>query len=215
MADLLTMIDNFASLDSTLWSLAYGSYSVTGGRGRVVTDSNFSGFQTAKTWSMAVGSSVYVRAYPDTVAGSGATESYTGFRIIRSSPDGTDVGFNYTAMNNTLVFESRVGYFESGPPFITYDPVNHAFWRLYRSTTTTLLFQTAPDDGSGNPGTWTTRRTLTLPTWITSATNLSVLLEAHRTGGSVVGYSEFDGLNGVAGAGAPANTVKGQFLQFF
>lgn len=202
--------DNFEdeSLDSVLWSLSSGGGLTreTGGRGGVLCDTGFNKIQTAFDWSMPVGSSIFVRAYPTDLAGA-TTECFNAMRFESDAQaGGTDLGIRVDVFNGNIIFESRTGHFDGSAVSIAYSATDHAWWRIYRSDSTTILMQTAPDS-SGSPGTWTTRRTLTAPAWVDGVSDISLFFEVHRNSGTS-NWFEIDNVN-FQGSAAPPPANQG------
>jgi hypothetical protein len=197
VANLSTLVDDFDdnSIGSD-WPLSYGGVSETGGRARVPCSSaSYAGYQTDTIWTF---DSVFFQI-PTFPALAGATvECYTSAWIFSAGQDaGTHVGFLGDHTTGNLYFMSRTGYVDGGAVSVTLDPATHAWWRL-RISGGNLIWETAPD-GS----TWTTRRTLATPAWLSAATDCKLLLESHRNDGTN-NFSEFDNVNVV-----PFATVEG------
>jgi hypothetical protein len=118
----------------------------------------------------------------------------------------------YDAVANLLYFESRVDYWDASRTSVAFDSTNHAWWCLNRNSTTNFRFRTAPSSGSG-PGTFTNRRTMTVPSWVNTRTDHRVILETHRNDANV-GTAFFDGVNGATSSPTYVNNAKG-FGAFF
>ena len=59
--------------------------------------------------------------------------------------------------DGSLFLQTKFGGTKQQPFIATFDPVNHAFWRLrHDAGTGNFIFETAPSNG-GAPGTWTQR----------------------------------------------------------
>jgi hypothetical protein len=186
MALISTLVDDFNDgiVDPVKWPNSFGTYSETGGRARVTCDTGFNAYSSALNWTLAE-SAVYLRGYPP-AAGGASTEAWAQI-LIKSDVGGTDLGFELRALTGELVMFSRTGYFDAGAVNIPYSATAHA-WLRVRETGGTTYWDTSPD-----AATWTNRRTLTSPTWV-SAVDLEFQLIAHRDSGTV-DYAEFDNVN--------------------
>jgi hypothetical protein len=182
-----SLVDNFNDgAISPNWGNSYGGVSETGGRARVPCGTGFAGYQTAYSWTMA-GASLFVKVVT-VPSPAGATEAYCGV-LVNGNNSGTRVGFTVKAVGGLLRMQSDSGYFDPAAVEITYDPVAHAFLRL-REDGTNLYWDTSP-----NGTTWTNRRTLATPAWITTAIDTCALdMSAHRDAGAT-DYAEFDLFN--------------------
>jgi hypothetical protein len=173
---LSTLVDNFN--DGTIgpdWGNSYGGAYESGGLAHVPCTTGFAGLQTAYSWTFA-GASIFVKVV-SVPAASTATEAYCGV-LVNSGTDGTRIGFTIK-LGSTLRMQNDVGYFDASAVEVPYDPVAHAFLRL-REDGTNVYWDTSPD-GS----TWTNRRTLASPAWITTAIDQCALdMSAHRDAGT-------------------------------
>lgn len=190
MPTLATLIDNFNDdIIGADWGNSYGGASETGGRARVPCVAGvYAGYQTAKTWRLA-GSSVYLKA-PTVPAASTAAEAQAVFSVINVT-DGTNISFNINTVAGTMRLESNVAYWDAGATVLTYSATDHLWMRL-REDGTNLYWDTSPD-GS----TWTNRRTLTTPAWITDAATIDTCaldLWSYRDAGTT-DYAEYDNVN--------------------
>lgn len=208
MPSLSTLIDNFNdNVIGPNWGNSYGGASETGGRARVPCVAGvYAGYQTAKTWRLA-GSSVYLKA-PTVPAASTAAEAQAVFSVINVT-DGTNISFNINTVAGTMRLESNVAYWDAGATVLTYSATDHLWMRL-REDGTTLYWDTSPD-GS----TWTNRRTLTTPAWITDAATIDTCaldLWSYRDAGTT-DYAEYDNVNtlsdGAVHNGAATLTADG------
>lgn len=187
MANTSTIVDNFDdnSINTGIWPNNYGTVSETGGRARVTCNTGSNGWATATTYTW---DDVYAKLYPPAVA-SATTDCY--LEMLLYSPTqaaGTDVGFYIDQVGGVFYCVSRVSYFDGSASAITYSATTHAWMRILKSGSN-ILFQTAPDGT-----TWTTRRTLAAPSWLTSASNLQLYFESGRNNGTN-NFAEFDNVN--------------------
>lgn len=166
------------------WGASYGTFSFTGGRFRIANDTNFNG---GLSWGIYQLNESYFFGQVFVAAQNGATtDCYTEIYAITTTP-GTDAGFTYDAMTGRLYFRVRVGYFDGGETFVTYNSTNHRWWRM-RVSNGTMYWDTSPDGT-----TWTQQRSTAAPAWVFDTT-LALSLNAHRNNG-VDNFSEFDNIN--------------------
>lgn len=183
-----TLVDNFNdNIIGPNWGNAYGGVSEVGGRARVpLVAGTYAGYQTGRSWTLA-GASVYFKFVTRPVASTG-TDVSCNF-LVTSSTDGTSIGFKYNAVTSKLRMQSNVAYFDGAALEITYDPVAHLWLRL-RETGGNVLWDTSPDGT-----TWTNRRTLATPAWVTSSIDTTALdFYGYRDAGTT-DYGEFDNVN--------------------
>lgn len=196
MALFSSISDNFD--DNTIgamWTNNYGGAVETAQRARVPCSSgNYAGYQTSKAYTLQ-NDSIFIELVTTPVVSTGADVNCV-FGIL-SQTDGTNLQFNYSPVTGNIRLESNVAYFDAGATTITYSAVTHR-WLRYRVTGGNLLWETAPD---GN--TWTTRRTLSTPAWVSGGTdNLGTEMFCYRDAGTA-DYSEWDNLN----IAPPVNSV--------
>ncbi|WP_032917988.1 hypothetical protein [Streptomyces rimosus] len=193
MGLISSLVDNFNdNVIGPEWGNYYGGVSEIGGRARVPCTTGFAGYQSAYQWTLA-GSSVYVQV-PTRPAASGATEAYCAF-MVNSGTDGTRIGFTINMVTTMLRMQNDVGYFDATAVEIAYSGTTH-LWLRIRETGGNVLWDTSPD-GS----TWTNRRTLATPSWVTTGIDTCALdLSAHRSSGTT-DYAEYDRVNTLSTAG--------------
>ncbi|MFD7709467.1 hypothetical protein [Streptomyces sp. NPDC059786] len=168
-------------IDPALWPVATGSPVETGGRLRIPlapgVDTNFT---TARVWKLA-GSTLTVKlaAVPAVNGSSNVAASMW----VTSTTSGTRLGWRYDALTGVLAAMSQVGFSDATPTNLTYSATDHA-WLRVRETSGTVYWETSSDGI-----TWTVRRTLATPAWITSQTH-AVDFPTTRTGGTT-GYVEW------------------------
>jgi hypothetical protein len=199
---LSTLQDNFNdNVIGPNWGNSYGGVTEVGGRARVPCTTGFAGYQTAYSWTLA-GASLFVKVTTVPTAGV-ATECYCGL-IVNSPTAGTRIGFTINTVANLLRCKNDVGYFDAGVVEIAYNPTTMAFLRL-REDGANVYWDTSPD-GS----TWTNRRTLATPAWITAAVDTCALdMSAHRDAGTA-DYAEYDMFNTLANGATHTVTGAGQ-----
>lgn len=201
MANTSTIVDNFDdnSINTGIWSANYGTPSETGGRARITCDTGYSAYATGNSYTW---DDTYAQLFPPALA-SATVECYQTMLLYSAlQPGGTDVGFYIDQTAGVFYCVSRTGYFDGTASPITYSGTTHAWMRILKSTTN-ILFQTAPDGT-----TWTTRRTLAAPAWLTAATDLQLFFECHRNNGTN-NFGEVDNVStlGVAGSATRAPIV--------
>lgn len=183
---LAELVDDFDdnTIDEGLWPNSFGDVVEVGGRARVPCTTGYAAYSSALDYRLT-GSSIYLRAYAP--AGGGATTEAWAQMLIKSTVEGTDLGFELRMTTDELVMFSRSGYFDPDEVDLPYSPTDHAWLRVRESAGTTY-WDTSPD-GS----TWTTQRTETSPAWVGDP-DLEFQLIAHRSDGAD-DYAEFDSVN--------------------
>lgn len=185
MPSLSTLIDNFN--DGVIgpdWGNSYGGASESGGLAHIPCTTGYAGFQTSYTWTLA-GAAFFVKV-ASVPAASTATEAYAsvfvnapGIADAGGPQEGYRTGFVINTVTGLLRCKNDQGYFDAGSVDITYDPVAHLFLRL-REDGTNVYWDTSPDGT-----TWTNRRTLATPAWVTASIDTcAVDLSAHRDAGT-------------------------------
>ena len=212
MPSLSTLVDNFngASIGPD-WGNSYGGATQSGGLAHVPCTTGYAGFQTSYTWTLA-GAAFFVKVV-SVPAASTATEAYAsvfvnapGIGVAGGPEEGYRIGFVINTVTGLLRCKNDTGYFDAGSVDITYDPVAHAFVRL-REDGTNVYWDTSPD-GS----TWTNRRTLATPAWVSADIDQCAIdLSAHRDAGTSdeAQYDLFNTLsNGAVYTGSGSGTAE-------
>lgn len=185
MPSLSALQDNFNdSVIAPDWGNAYGGVTESGGKAHVPCTTSYAGYQTSYTWTLA-GASFFV-AVTAVPAASTATEAYASVFVnapgIGDNTDplyGTRIGFVINTVTGLLKCSSETGYYDPAPTTVTYSATTHKFLRL-RETGGNVYWDTSPDGT-----TWTNRRTLATPAWVTASTNqCAVDMSAHRDAGT-------------------------------
>ena len=179
MPSLSTLIDNFN--DGTIgpnWGNSYGGVTESGGKAHVPCGTGYAGYQTAYSWTLAA-ATMYV-AVTTVPAASTATEAYASVFVnaVDIGTTGIRIGFVINTVTGLLKFSSETGYYDPTATTVTYSAVDHKFLRL-REDGTNVYWDTSPD-GS----TWTNRRTLATPAWVTASVDCALDLSAHRDAGT-------------------------------
>lgn len=182
------LVDNFNDgIVGPEWGNAYGGVTEVGGRARVPCTTGYAGYQTGYAYTLT-NSSVYLQV-PVVPALSTATAEAIACMMIISGTAGTRLGFVINAVGNLLRCKSEVGYFDAGSVDIAYSNTTHRWLRI-RETGGNVLWDTSPDGT-----TWTNRRTLATPAWVTAAVDtLALDLFTHRDAGTA-DFAEYDNVN--------------------
>ncbi|MEU1919343.1 hypothetical protein ABZ742_04120 [Streptomyces albogriseolus] len=191
MPSLSALVDNFNDgVIGPNWGDSYGGATETGGRARVpLVAGAYAGYQTGRAWTLA-GASVYLKLVTRPAASTG-TDVSANF-LVTSATAGTSIGFKYNAVTNKLRLQSNVDYYDPAAIELTYSATDHLWLRL-REDGTNVYWDTSP-----NGSTWTNRRTLATPAWVTAAVDQCALdLYAYRDAG-VTDYAEYDNVNTLA-----------------
>ncbi|MEU6990378.1 hypothetical protein ABZ953_06905 [Streptomyces sp. NPDC046465] len=189
MALIGTLVDTFNdNIIGPDWGNSYGGALETGGRARLpCVAGQYSGYQTAKAWTLA-GSSAYVQLPVAAASNSATVEAQTAFNIIQATA-GTYLAININTVAGTIRFENNVAYTDGSATSLTYNSTTHAWLRI-RETGGTLFWDTSTDGSS-----WTNRRSISTPAWVTSSVNaVAVELQSYRNNGTT-NFAEFDNFN--------------------
>ncbi|MFC5217338.1 LamG-like jellyroll fold domain-containing protein [Streptomyces coerulescens] len=169
-------------ISTTLWPNSYGGVTETGGRARVpLTPGVSAGYLTAREWTLP-GSQLTARLV--TVPAANGSSSAAAGIYVNSTTSGTRLGWRYNALTGNLSAENQTSFFDGSAVSLTYSPFSHAWLRI-RETAGTVFWETSSDGAS-----WTVRRSLATPAWVTSQT-LTVEMPSARTGGTG-DYIEWD-----------------------
>src|SRR5690606_20661782 len=174
---LSDLVDNFNdNIIGPEWGNSYEGAHEAGGQARVpCKEGLYAGYQTGRAWTFA-GASIFLKLATVPAASTGTVVT-CDFLIICAVP-GTSIGFEYNAVTGTLRLMSNVDCWDPGAVELPYDPVAHLWLRL-REGGTNVYWDTSPD-GS----TWTNRRTLATPAWVTtSIDDTAVDLWSYRDAG--------------------------------
>lgn len=185
---LTTLVDNFNdNVIGPEWGDSYGGVSEVGGTARVpLVAGAYAGYQTGRAWTLA-GASVYLKTTTLPAVSTG-TDVGVHF-MVTSNVDGTAIGFKINRVTNMLRMQSNTAYFDAGAVEIAYNATTHLWLRL-RETGGNVLWDTSPDGT-----TWTNRRTLATPAWVTAAVDTCALdLFCYRDAG-VTDFAAYDNVN--------------------
>ncbi|MER5209388.1 LamG-like jellyroll fold domain-containing protein [Streptomyces sp. NPDC002838] len=171
-------------VNTALWPTVYGGASETGGRARIRLDPGvFSGFRTVRQWTLT-GSKVTARLISAPAAGGSSTA--TASMWVHSTTSGTRIGWSYNPVTNVLSCQNQVSFSDGSPVSLTYSAYDH-MWLRVRETAGTVYWESSRDGA-----TWTVRRSLATPAWVTSQT-VDFEFTGTRTGGTG-DYAEWDWL---------------------
>jgi hypothetical protein len=202
MPSLSTLVDNFNAPGlGPEWGNSYGGTAVVAGRARVPCTTGYAGCQTAYAWTLA-GATLYVQV-PTTPSATGATVEAYAAVMVQGTVEGTRVGFSINKVSGMLRMVSETGYWDDNAVEVTYNATTHLFLRL-REDGTNLYWDTSPDGT-----TWTNRRTLATPAWITADVDACALdMSSHRDAGTA-DYAEFDLVNTLSNGAVYTGTGTG------
>lgn len=181
MANISTLVDTFSATSfAAHWTDVYGGAVLdqVSGRAQIPTTHtggtiNYAGIHTASAHLL---DDLFVEVFPQPLSGAAGT-CFTNVGVEHPTIAGTRVVIALDVVAGVLEFANQVGYAEAGAPSVTYSATNHAWWRM-RTSGANLLWQTAPDGLV-----WTTRRTITAPSWLATS-GQSVRLEGFRNSGT-------------------------------
>lgn len=199
---LTTLTDNFNDgVIGPNWGDSYGGVTETGGQARVpLAAGAYAGYQTGRAWTLA-GASIYLKT-PVLPAASTGTDVGVHF-MITSAVEGTGIGFKINRVTGKLRMQSNTDYYDADAVEITYDATNHLWLRL-REDGTNVYWDTSP-----NGSTWTNRRTLATPAWITAAVDTcAVDLFCYRDAG-VTDFATYDNVNTLSDGAVVTGTGSG------
>lgn len=170
-------------VDPSIWPVNSGGAFVTSeGRLRIpVNPGADTNVTSARTWTLA-GSKLTAKlaAVPALNGSSNCAASMW----VTSTTSGTRIGWRYDAGTGQLSAQHQTSFSDAGAINLTYNPIDHAWIRI-RENGTNVVWETSPDGV-----TWTNRRALATPSWVTSQTH-AVDFPTTRTGGTA-GYIEWD-----------------------
>ncbi|MGW6910246.1 hypothetical protein [Streptomyces sp. NPDC054940] len=162
-------------ISTVLWPNSYGGATEVGGRARIpLTPGVNAGYQSVREWTL-VGSQLTGKLA--TVPGANGSSSAVCSMWINSTTSGTRLGWRYNAVTGVISAETQVSFFDGTAVNFTYSPWTHA-WLRVRESGGTVFWESSTDGAS-----WTVRRSLATPSWVTSQT-LAVELTGQRTGGT-------------------------------
>ncbi|MGW9285278.1 hypothetical protein ACWGSA_24535, partial [Streptomyces diastaticus] len=162
-------------VDSVLWPNSYGGVVERGGVVRIpVSTAGDAGLQSVRQWTLK-GSRLTAKLV--TVPKAGGSSNVAASMWVNSTTAGTRIGWRYDALTGLLAASNQAAYFDGSAVNLTYSPIDHA-WLRVRESGGTVYWETSRDGFS-----WTVRRTLAAPAWVSSQTH-AVEFPATRTGGT-------------------------------
>ncbi|GKQ34598.1 LamG domain-containing protein [Streptomyces sp. A012304] len=138
-------------------------------------------FTSARQWTLA-GSKLTAKLC--SVPALNGSSNCAASMWVTSTTSGTRIGWRYDAGTGVISAQSQTGFADGAAVNLTYSAIDHA-WLRVRESGGTVYWETSSDGF-----TWTTRRTLATPAWVTSQTH-AVDFPTTRTGGTA-GYIEWD-----------------------
>lgn len=171
------------TVDTAKWPNNFGTVAETGGNARITIDTAYNAYSSAKAYILT-GSQFIAKVTP-TVTNDGASEAW--FQIlIKSSTEGTDLGFEITVANGNLVCFNRTGYFDPEAAYFLYG--GQSRWLRIRESGGNVYFDGSPDGHN-----WTNRRTIATPAWADDG-DLEIQMIGHRADGTT-SYADVDVVN--------------------
>ncbi|MCZ0207895.1 hypothetical protein OZK63_21010 [Streptomyces sp. UMAF16] len=163
-------------VNTTRWPTnTAGATETTEGRLRIpCTPGVDASFTSAREWTLDASR---VTAKLCTIPQAGGSSNAAASMWVTSTTPGTRIGWRYDALTGVLAAMSQTGFSDATPVNLTYSAIDHVWLRL-RESFGTVYWETSSDGY-----TWTTRRTLTTPSWVTTQTQ-ALELPTTRTGGS-------------------------------
>lgn len=201
MPTFATLKDDFEDgVRGPQWAPSYGTIRETGGRAGILSENGYPALRTESTYTL-IGSQVFVRAYP--APAGNATGAVGSEALIDSPTGGTRLLIYVDAYAGQIQFRSDTGYGDGAGVSLPYDPVAHAWWR-FREAAGIVYMETSPD-----AVTWTVRRQVPTPAWVTAG-NYPLHFSTHRETGDLTSYYfEIDNVNTTPAAPTPPATPTG------
>lgn len=188
-----TLQDDFNDniVDAAKWPGNYGTYFETGGFAVVECSTGFSGYQSAKIYSL-VESEVVVQVYSP-VQGGATSQAWAEVDVLSDQqPAGTLLSIQLDAVNSTIWAFNLVGFAEVGVAgSVAYTP-GSSVWVRIKETAGQVSFYSST---TGAPSSWGApfRTITTTPAWVTTSA-VGLILQAHRSDGTL-DYASFDNVN--------------------
>lgn len=187
-----TLQDDFNDnvVDTTKWPGNYGTYFETSGFAVAQCDTGFSGYQSARNYSL-VESEFVVQCYSP-VRGGATVSAFAEVNLQSDQqPAGTTLSFQFDAVNSVIWAFVTVGFADIGTPqSVAYTP-GSSMWVRFKETGGVLSFYAS---STGTPSSYGAAfRTLATPAWVTTS-GLGVNLQAHRNNGTT-DFASFDNVN--------------------
>lgn len=152
-----SLVDTFATKDTTKWTWSGTEPSVVGGQLQIVCDAGY-GFIKANTPYDLTSSSFLAQLVQRPSVGNGTTEAY-----LTLTPDtGNTNGLRFYVTGSNILFLKVVGGTTTTLASIPFSATSHAWWRI-RESGGTVFFDTSPD-----AATWTQRASVANPFAVTA-----------------------------------------------
>ncbi|MEU1008205.1 LamG-like jellyroll fold domain-containing protein [Streptomyces sp. NPDC005890] len=163
-------------VNTSRWPVNTGGATETpAGRLRIpLTPGMDTSFTSAREWSLQ---SSRLTAKLATVPQANGSSNAAASMWVTSTTSGTRLGWRYDAVAGVLAAMSQTGFSDPTPTNLTYSAIDHA-WLRVREWLGTVYWET-----SGDGVTWTVRRTLATPSWVTSQSHAAEF-PTTRTGGT-------------------------------
>jgi hypothetical protein len=186
-----TLTDDFQDgVVGPQWA-GYGTFFETGGFAVVSADTGFSGYASARTYSL-IESELVVQVYSP-VKGGATTAAFAEVNLQSDQqPAGTVLSVQFDAITNTIWAFNLVGFAEVGVAAgVAFTP-GTGVWVRVRETAGQVLFYSS---STGAPSSWGApfRTITTTPAWVTTSA-IGVNLQAHRSDGTN-DFASFDNVN--------------------
>lgn len=193
-----TFISNYGAFNVPPDTGDYGSpdfytTACTDGKVQLASTATRISLKTASSYTL-LGNSIFICTVPPMLA---ASDNDVEF-IVNSSTAGTRLVIRINRNTPRITFSNEVSSAEAGAPFIPYSPTLMKFLR-FRESGGSVFYETSADGSS-----WTTRRTISTPAWLTATANQSCQLTAHTATG--FGLFEIESVNNIESLTDPLTT---------
>jgi hypothetical protein len=187
MPKMATLIDSFATNDlATMWAPSTGTIAWSVGQAALQCDTSYSTTLTATGTYDLTGSALYVKMAPYLAA---SAEAYVLIYKVGANPNTDRFAFGYSTNGSFLNY--TIGSSSTFPFSVTYDPVNHAWYRI-RESGGTIFLDAAPDGL-----TWTNLFSIASATLGFPMTLVNVGVQTGDYGADPTGTSYIRGVNAV------------------
>jgi hypothetical protein len=186
-----TLQDDFADgVVGAQWPGNYGTYFETGGFAVVSADTGYSGFQSARTFSL-IESELVVQVYSP-VRGGATTQAFAEVNLQSDQqPTGTVLSVQFDAVNSVIWAFNLVGFADVGTPTSVPFTPGSPMWVRVKETGGVVSFYAST---TGTPSSWGAAfRTFATPAWVTTSA-IGVNLQGHRSDGTN-DFASFDNVN--------------------
>jgi lysophospholipase L1-like esterase len=170
----------------------------TDGKLQIASTVNKPSLKTASTYTIQ-GCALFARIVPPMTASTDSTAEF----IINSGTSGTRLVIRIKRNIPQVVFANEVASTEASPTTVPYDTSTMVFFR-FREASGSLYFETSADGSS-----WTTRRTISTPAWVSTPNqNCEFAAYTSTSGGTITdfGLMEIQSVNVVESLSDPLST---------